>query len=242
MPILAAGSAAVVLAAVHLLARRFEEALGVVPRNRWLSIAGGISVAYVFLHLLPEMAAVEGHLDDAGVGLPGIEMHGWLAALLGLVVFYGLEQHARRSREERAGGETRDGVGWIHVASYGLYNAIAGALLVRKAEEDVPALVLFTVAIGLHFLVNDAALVADHGEVYRRAGRWIVAGGVLAGWAFASVARPDEAALTLLVAFLGGGVLMNVLKEELPDERRSRFGVFLAATVAFAALLVVMRP
>lgn len=240
VPVLASGVAALVLAAAHLLARRFEEALGVVPRNRWLSIGGGISVAYVFLHLLPEMAAVEGHLDDAGVRLPGIEMHGWLAALLGLVVFYGLEQHARRSREARGGGQTHDRVGWIHVGSYGLFNAIAGALLVRKADEGVPALVLFTLAVGLHFLVNDAALVEDHGEVYRRAGRWIVAGGVLAGWAAASIVEPPEAAVTLLLAFLGGGVLMNVLKEELPDERRSRFGSFLAATVAFAILLLVV--
>ncbi|MBW3618945.1 MAG: hypothetical protein KY461_01760 [Actinobacteria bacterium] len=236
----AAGTAAVALAAVHLLARRFEEALGVVPRNRWLSVGGGISVAYVFLHLLPEMAAVEDRLDAAGVSVPWIEGHGWVAALAGLVVFHGLEQHARRARETSPGSHSPDPVGWIHVGSYGLYNAIAGAVLVREAAEDTVGLVLYTVAVGLHFLVNDAALVEDHGRVYRRAGRWIVAGGVLAGWAVAGMAEPDEAAVAVLAAFLGGGILMNVLKEELPDQRRSRFGVFLTATVAFAALLLVV--
>lgn len=240
MPVAAAGIAAIVLAAVHVLARRFEEALGVVPRNRWLSFAGGTSVAYVFLQLLPEMAAVEGQLEEAGVDTGGLERHGWVAALAGLVVFYGLEQHARRARDRHDDTTVPDEVGWIHVGSYGLYNAIAGGLLVREAEEGLLSLALFTVAIGLHFLVNDAALVQDHGRVYRAAGRWIVSGSVLAGWAVGAAADPDPAAVGVLLAFLGGGILMNVLKEELPDERRSRYTVFLTATVAFAALLLVV--
>lgn len=240
MPVLATGAAAVVLAAVHLLARRFEEALAILPRNRWLSAAGGISVAYVFLHLLPEMAAVEEHVEEAGLELAWLDRHGWLAALAGLVVFYGLEQHARRARGADPDGPTRDRVGWIHVASYAAYNAVAGAVLVREAAVGLSDLAFYTLAIGLHYLVNDAALVEDHGRVYRAAGRWIVAGGVLAGWALGTLAAPDDVAVGVLGAFLGGGILMNVLKEELPDERQSRFGVFLTAAAVSAALFLVV--
>jgi len=43
--------------------------LDVVPRSRWLSAAGGVSVAYVFMHLLPELAegqaAIEGEEGGA---------------------------------------------------------------------------------------------------------------------------------------------------------------------------------
>lgn len=234
----ASAAAAVVLAAVHVLARRFEEALAVVPRNRWLSIGGGISIAYVFMHLLPEIAAVEEHVREADVALPWLERHGWLAALAGLVVFYGLEQHARNVRRDEA-GSTPDDVGWLHVASYAVYNALAGYLLRERAEEGSVTLVLFTVAIGVHFLVNDAGLVEDHGAVYRRAGRWLVAGGVLVGWAVSAVLELEPAAVAVVVAFLGGGIVMNVLKEELPDERRSRFGAFVAAAVGYAALLLL---
>ena len=47
--------AAAGLAVVHLLSGklRFFE---VTPRSIWLSMAGGVSVAYVFIHLLPELA------------------------------------------------------------------------------------------------------------------------------------------------------------------------------------------
>ena len=42
-------------AAVHLLENRVRFLDGT-PRSIWLSIAGDISVAYVFVHLLPELA------------------------------------------------------------------------------------------------------------------------------------------------------------------------------------------
>lgn len=44
--------------AIHLFSKNmlFLKAL---PRSRFLSIAGGISVAYVFLHLLPELGVFQ---------------------------------------------------------------------------------------------------------------------------------------------------------------------------------------
>jgi hypothetical protein len=49
-----------------------------------------------------------------------------------------------------------------------------------------------------------------------------------------------ELVLALLFAFLAGGVVLNVLKEELPDERESRFWPFLAGAGAYAALLLAL--
>lgn len=48
--------AAAGLALVHVVGWRLR-LVHRVPRSRWLSLAGGASVAYVFLHLLPELAA-----------------------------------------------------------------------------------------------------------------------------------------------------------------------------------------
>ncbi len=52
---IAALIAALGLAAVHLFAQRMRF-IALVPRSRWLSAAGGVSVAYVFVHVLPELA------------------------------------------------------------------------------------------------------------------------------------------------------------------------------------------
>ena len=43
------------LAIIHLFSGSIRF-LDVLPRSRWLSAADGISVAYVFVHLLPDLA------------------------------------------------------------------------------------------------------------------------------------------------------------------------------------------
>jgi hypothetical protein len=49
-----------------------------------------------------------------------------------------------------------------------------------------------------------------------------------------------EPAIPMLVAFLAGGVILNVLKEELPQERASRFSAFAAGVLLYGALLLAL--
>ena len=56
--------AALGLALTHLLAGKLRFLDGT-PRSVWLSVAGGVSVAYVFVHLLPEVSEVQEVLADA---------------------------------------------------------------------------------------------------------------------------------------------------------------------------------
>lgn len=44
-----------ILALIHLYASKLKF-LDTIPRSRWLSIASGVSVAYVFVHLLPDLS------------------------------------------------------------------------------------------------------------------------------------------------------------------------------------------
>jgi zinc transporter ZupT len=238
--VVTAGVAAVLLAVVHVVARRFEEALSVVPRSRWLSIGGGVSVAYVFVHLLPELAAAQAELEETGAIAAGVRHELWVGALAGLVVIYGLERLAGERGDQDADDGDGEATTWVHLGSYALYNAIAGFLLLEQAEQGPLRLALYTTAIAVHFLVNDHGLVERHGDVYRAVGRWLLAGAILAGWLASLVGVPGEATVPLLLGFLAGGIVLNVLKEELPEQRRSRFGTFAVAAVAYAALLLAV--
>jgi hypothetical protein len=94
--------------------------------------------------------------------------------------------------------------------------------------------------MALHFLINDDGLRQDHKEAYRRIGRWILAGAVLVGWGTGLLVGIGAAATDVLFAFLAGGVVLNVLKQELPEERRSRFTPFALGTAAYSALLLLL--
>jgi len=238
---LASLGAALVLAVVHLLAGKLRFLEGV-PRSRWLSAAGGISVAYVFAHLLPELAEGQRRIEDeAGGVLPFLEDHVYLVALLSLGLFYGVERNSLVSRcahQSRHGDDRTGGAAfWLSIASFAVYNALIGYLLVRGEAETARTLLLFTVALGVHFVVNDFGLREHHKDAYHRLGRWLLAAGVLAGWLAGELTEISAAVLALVLAFIAGGVVLNVMKEELPGERRARFWAFALAAVAYASLL-----
>ena len=65
----------------------------------------------------------------------------------------------------------------LHVGSFALYNALIGYLLVNREETDARGLLLYTIALGLHFVVNDRALDEHHGALYPP-GRALAARGV----------------------------------------------------------------
>jgi hypothetical protein len=219
--------------------------LRLVPRSRLLSAAGGVSVAYVFVHLLPEIAAAQEAVDAADTGLfPDLERHAYVLALAGTAIFYGLERAALRSRAERTeahvDGETSPQVFALSIGSFALYNGIVGYLVVREAEGGgLVAMALFALALALHLVVVDLGLRQHHRRRYDRLGRPLLVVALLVGWGAAAATELHEAAVGLAIAFLGGGVILNVLKEELPEERESRFGAFALGAAAYGGLLLV---
>jgi hypothetical protein len=192
--------------------------------------------------LLPDLAEEQETIREAaGEGFSFLEYHVYLVALIGLAVFYGLEQSAKTSRRRSAGDEdsTEAGVFWLHTASFTVYNALIGYLLLPVEEPGVWSLILFAFAMGVHFVVNDYGLRKNHKGAYDRIGRWVLAAGILVGWAVGLLLEVSEAAIAVLFGFLAGGVIMNVLKEELPEERESRFWAFALGAAAYALVLLV---
>lgn len=229
--------AAAVLVGLHVVGGwlRF---ISYIPRSSWLSFAGGISVAYVFVHLLPEVARGERVVaEELGVISEAV----WILGLLGLSVFYWVESLTRRSRTQLRGQLSSSPVAfWLSMASYGVYNSIIAYLLHQRAEEGGHNLALFVLAIGTHFLVNDFGLREHHKQRYRALGRWVLVAAIVLGAAAGAVGEVPEVVLVCLVAFIGGGVILNVFKEELPSEAESRLWAFLLGAGSYTGVLVAL--
>lgn len=227
---------------VHVFGDRLHF-LGGAPRSLWLSGAGGVSVAYVFVHLLPELADHQETLGEqaraSGI-LGSIESHAYLIALFGLALFYGVERFARTAGGQQPGAraETPLPVFWTHLGSFALYNVLIGYLLVHREEGGLRGLIIYAVAMSLHFVVNDQGLREQHGRTYHRFGRWLLALAPLVGLGIGLVTEIAPLLVSALFAFLAGGVILNVLKEELPEERQSRFSAFAGGAALYAALLL----
>ncbi len=235
---------AVCLALVHLFSGNMRF-LDRTPRSRWLSAAGGVSVAYIFVHVFPELNQGQQVIEEReGYLIEFFEHHVYLVALLGFGVFYGLERLAKRSRQQNEQENQKDttdaGVFWLHMASFSIYNALIGYLLLHREERGIWDLLLFFVAMALHFVVNDDGLRENHKGDYNRIGRWILAAAIIAGWVIGRATEVSEAAIAVIFAFIAGGIILNVVKEELPEERESRFWAFALGAAVYSALMVAI--
>jgi hypothetical protein len=228
---------AVVLAALHLAAPRIRKLPGI-PESATGSFAGGLAVAYVFLHLLPELVegnqAIGAVLDDVVHETPLLDLAIFAVALAGFTLFYGLERRA-----QRGGGGA--GLFRLHMGSFVVYNALITYTMPLRLRTGVGFAVLFTIAMGLHFVLTDRGLEEHYPQRFERVGRPVLAAGLILGWAVVAVVAPTSAVVVaLLTAFLGGSVLLNVFKEELPSDRRSSFGWFAVGLLVYGGLLTLI--
>ncbi len=227
------------LAIIHIFAGKLRFLEGT-PRSGWLSAAAGISVAYVFLYLLPELATRQRILQEEESFLPFLQHHTYTAALIGLALFYGLERAGKTNTQSSGpelSPEKQDArVFWTHMGLVFFYNLLVGYLLIRNIDSPTELAFFFT-AMALHLLVLDRSLRDQYKEIYHRVGRWLLSAALLIGSGVATFVEIPSSVMSLLIAFIAGGIVLNVLKEELPEHRQSRFSAFIVGALLYSALL-----
>jgi len=212
------------------------------PRRR-VSAAAGISVAYVFVDVLPELATQNDALRAAAQGAALFpEQRIYLLALLSFVVMYGLDHIVLSRREQRRSSIERgesDAAYWLHISGYAAYSALIGYLLVERVERGYVALAVYALAMSVHFIVVNHSLTEEHGKLYSSQGHWVLAASVIGGCVAGSVLAISDETFARLFALLAGGVVITSLRSELPDDRSGRFWPFCIASVVFAGVLVL---
>jgi len=196
-----------------------------------LSIAAGISVSYVFIDLLPELAHSQTEVEGTGL-LPYLQRHVYIAALLGLIVAYGVQQidPAMKAISKR----------------YSMLGAtvlffIVGYSVATRDDYEIQPIALFIIAMGLHYFVVDESLSVRLGSTYHRVGRYLFSAACLGGAILGAAMQIDETTLGILLAFLGGAVILNTIRNELPGtETRGNFIAFAAGAAVYAVILLLL--
>lgn len=218
------------LALLHLAVGRVHDRPKIRPR--WLSAASGVSVAYVFVQLIPDLSEGQKVWLEARPErlFPWLERQIYLMALIGLVLALGLERFTSSQRHPR---QARF---WLHTTSFAVYNFLIGGFALRLG--GVVPLVLALLAFGAHFLVNDHSLHQEYGRGYERPGRWLFAGALLLGWLSEVLLKLPAVLVSALLGLVAGGMVLNVIKEELPENGEGVFPVFAAGTLFYSLLLL----
>ena len=229
-----------VLACTFILGRYLRGPFADAPR-RVLSAAAGVSVAYVFLRALPEMSEAQDIFTRVTLnrGLPFPERRVYTAALIGFLLFYGLENMVSRSAAHgREQGESASGFTYkLQLGGFAAYCGLVGYLMVH--QQSLPTL-LYLIAMTLHFLAVNHSFEREYGSVYDHGGRWILAVAVVVGGSAGIFTSMSEELLATLLGFNSGGVVINSMIMELPTGKEGRFWAFCFGAVGYSLLLLLI--
>ena len=240
--IMATGAAALLFAAVFLLGGRIHPLRPILRDARAsVSFGAGMSVAYVFVHLMPELHSVRStFVESVSAPLRYEGMAIYYLALTGFLVFYGMYHLTSRLKLSEAEGAL-DRAFKFDVGGFAVYVCLMSYLLVHNLEESTVSMAFFAVTLAVHFLAVDHSLAEEHGVAYRRIGRFVLAGMPILGWALGMMFALPQHVLALLVALISGSVIMNSMTMELPSHKDGRFLPFLAGGLVYGLILLPLR-
>lgn len=225
--------ATVFLALFHYLSPWFANHLAGNGRS-FISFSGGVAVAYVFLHMLPNLVEY-----NKPIGLfllntqwltPFTELLIYIIALSGFLIYYGFDLLAERSRDNGNEGL----VYGLHLTMFCLYNGLITYTMSLRAMASITATVLFTLAMALHFVLTDRKFCRFYTLRFNHVGRFVLMAALLGGWLCSVIFDPVNVLIAaFMIAFLAGSVLLNVFREELPAAGLTSYYWF-----TFGALLI----
>lgn len=193
--------ACIVVAEPRLLGRKWPPYV--------LAAGAGVGIAYVVVHLLPEIAEGAEIVRRSTEGkLPYAELHAYLLVLIGILGtlflraaqrgLHGMEPHPR-----------------IRIVQPAISSLIVGYLLAVRDSTELGPIILFVIAIGLHVALNAHSLAV---KLDSPQGGLVLAGAIAAGYALGLGWEAPAVVIAGLVALLAGGVMTRTIHEILDEE------------------------
>lgn len=219
----------VALAAIHLFANQ-TKILGWIWHGRFLSFAAGISFAYVFVELLPTLEKGQPILQKTFETIvPYFDRHAYLIALFGVLFYYGLHTQPQANSERNF---------WLAMSGSVLFNFFIGASLADAENPDIQPLLLFTIAMGMHYFVKDHNASMENADLYNHKARWGLIAALFGGYIVGYISRIPDSIVAIAISFLAGGVLLNVLRYELPKREQVGYVFFVSGSLLYTAILL----
>lgn len=206
---------------------------------QWEALSAGVTVAYVFVSVIPELEEHRPTIAASAGGVLDAEKRVYLYALAGFVAFVGLNRLRIYDGADTSGRRRCGVVYWVEIAGYSLYVLLISYLLVRREDSTLVSLGLFVFAMGFHLFLIDSHLAQQLGSSYDRGGRLVLTLCVPLGWSLGMIDALADSFTSRLFAFILGGVVVLSAYEELPDDK-GRFGWFVGGAFGYAILLMLV--
>jgi hypothetical protein len=221
-------------------------------KKRILSFSGGVAAAYVFLDLLPVIQKADPHLHILFGNNPllfiFLEKAIFGVAFLGFITFFVLEYVALNSRENESKKNKKNisytsaskNVFYVHLGLTALVSLIICYSIRFEIKNTGLGVLLYTIALSLHFFVSDRSMEEHYQNFYVKYGRYTLAAMPLIGWSLSVLFPERESEAYVLLAFIAGAVLFNVIKDEIPRLGTGKPVFFFVGALFYSGLLLIL--
>ncbi len=235
----------IIMSLAHILSNRVR-LLNTLKTHGWISFGAGASVAYVFVHIFPEIGVFQQQIGHAGHHQPVsfINQPLYLAALGGLCFLYLLDTLEAEFRDETSN------VLQIHKyymplfslrgLLYFLYNIMIAYIITQRPGEGLINITLISIALMLHFVVINNMSREIYGELFDRYIRWPAAGALVLGWILGVTVDLPEALTVTVFSLIGGMITYIALKSELSQIGHKAPFHFLAGVLIYALVVLAI--
>jgi zinc transporter ZupT len=197
-------------------------------KYRIISFAAGISIAYLFLDLLPHTYESAVHLKE------------WVFVflLLGFALFHLVEKYIyQHADQNRLAKELKE----VHSISFFFYYFLVGIVLEDKLQADVLEGTLFLIPVALHAGLSTASLSRIHGEIRERIWPKIaLSSSSLLGVVFATLVPIPSLVDNILTSLIAGVLLYIIVKEFLPEKKKGQPLFFIFGIILFFAFILII--
>jgi len=208
-------------------------------RNPLLSLASGVALAYVFIYLLPKIAYLQDKPHNFTTGLLAIDqVLVWFMALLGLLAFYWLGWKAENDDTEEK--LRKDKTLYLQLGGFCAYYAQLGYTVTEYPIAGGSALMVAVILL-VHSLGINHGLRHLNKQRYDKLLRWCFALATFTGWLLGISIEGFSSNLPYWNAFIGGGIIITALREELPHQSETNFLPFLSGSIGASILILLVN-
>lgn len=230
------GIVVLLMAATYILYPRFEKAASAY-RHQWIPFTGGVAIGYVFLYLLPKLSDYTNSITVDGVqGVWEIlDYRVYLYGLAGFTFYYFVDQYRTHEDRDHLLPEILQGGGFF------IYSMLSGYVIANWSRPGLIPVLLAGSILTLHMLAVNYQVRKWNSRVFDNYFRWLFALALIIGWCVGTFLTIPKELEIIITGILAGGIITNIMNEELPDQEPHKIRPFIAGVLLITLVTIFMR-
>ena len=219
------------MASTHLWFPWFDERYAQ-RTSFWMGLISGIAAGYVVLYMLPKIARITAHIVgfDPAAEVQFFDLRMYYLMLFGMIAYLVMLHlgHVQSRLSILANA--------FDYFVHGLYSLLLGYVFVEISSDRAGVNVLIGTVMGLHLLGMNHVLRSVRTQGYDATARWVYFLFVLLGAGLGLATELPKQIIHSVTAFLSGIILVFVIAEEMPIEKRERVPWFMLGVALFVLI------